>query len=528
MDRAQGPYDEGVWGCGSTAVSAEGSREGQYRSLQELKEAIRAAREASTAWSGLPVKERASALAGIGDYLLDQADAIARTIAADTGKTRIEALATEVIPARIALSFYRRKAPRFLKPRFLPPSSFLLANKWSRIVRVPYGVIGIIAPWNYPFAIPFSEIMMGLLAGNAVIFKAAGQSRRVAAVIESCLKHCPIPKGLFSLLPMPGCLAGPALLGAGIDKLFFTGSVAVGKQLMAKAAETLTPVSLELGGNDAMLVCDDADIERAVSGAVWAGLQNCGQSCGGVERIYVHELVYDAFIDRLKSRVESLRIGPDTDFSADIGAMTTERQMATVRMHLDDALSKGAVMAARSSMPEGTGDNFMDAAVLVDVDHEMLLMREETFGPVLGVMKVRDMDEAIRLANDSIHGLTGSVWSGSGRRAEEIGRRIQAGVITINDHLVSHGMPETPWGGFKASGIGRTHGELGFQEMTQPQVIVHDVLGSAKRGLWWSPYSEAVYRGLKGALQVFYGSSPVQRAAGIKPLLKILPRLFRE
>jgi acyl-CoA reductase-like NAD-dependent aldehyde dehydrogenase len=528
MDCTRGPHDGEITGCGSTSVGAEGFRNGDYRSLQELKDAVGAAREASTAWSRLPIRVRAAGLAGIGDFLVDHADAIAQTIAADTGKTRIEALATEVIPARIALSYYQRKAPGFLKPRILPPSSFLLANKWSRIVRVPYGVIGIISPWNYPFAIPFSEIIMGILAGNAVLFKAAGQSRGAAAMIETCMQQCPIPKGLFSLLQMPGCLAGPALLGAGVDKLFFTGSVEVGKQLMAKAAETLTPVSLELGGNDPMLVCEDADIERAVSGAVWAGLQNCGQSCGGVERIYVHKKVYEDFVDGLKTRVASLEVGPDVDFRADMGAMTTQRQMGTVRAHLEDALSKGAVIAARSSMREGAKGHFMDAVVLVDVDHRMLVMREETFGPVLGVMKVKDMDEAIRLANDSTHGLTGSVWSRNARRAEAIGRGIQAGVITINDHLVSHGMPETPWGGFKASGIGRTHGELGFQEMTQPQAIVHDVLGSAKRALWWPPYSEEVYRGLKGAMQVFYGANLLRRVSGIKPLLKILPRLFRK
>ncbi|MHC1742357.1 MAG: aldehyde dehydrogenase family protein [Syntrophobacteraceae bacterium] len=504
-----------------------GSSGGQYRSLQELKDTLSVAREASRAWSCLSARERASCLAPAGDFLISHADALARTIADATGKTRIEALATEVIPARIALSYYLRHAMRFLRSRFVPPSSFLLANKWSRIVRAPYGVVGIISPWNYPFAIPFSEIIMALLAGNAVVFKAASQSRTVASEIGRCLRHCGIPPELFTLLPMPGSLAGPALLGAGIDKLFFTGSVAIGKQLMAKAAETLTPLSLELGGNDPMLVCEDANIERAVSGAVWAGLQNCGQSCGGVERIYVHESVYEAFLDGLKHRVGGLRVGPDTNHSTDMGALTTDRQMATVRMHLEDALAKGAEVAVRSCMPAGLRGNFMDAVVLKGVDHRMLVMREETFGPLLGVMRVSDMDEGVRLANDSVHGLTASVWSRNARKAEAIGRRIQAGVITINDHLVSHGMPETPWGGFKASGIGRTHGEIGFQEMTQPQVIVHDVLGWAKRDLWWQPYSEAVYRGLKGAMQVFYGTSVRQRLSGMKSLLKILPRLFR-
>lgn len=526
MNRIQDPVGEGRPG-GMEAAVAGPSTDDPYRSLQDLRQALENAREASRGWSRLSVRKRASVLAGLGATLTDEADAIARVIAAETGKTRIEALATEVIPARIALSYYRRKAPRFLKPRILLPSSVLLANKWSRIHRVPYGVVGIIAPWNYPLAIPFSEIVMALLAGNAVVFKAARQTRGVAALIQAGLERCRLPGDLVRFLDMPGDLAGPALLGAGIDKLFFTGSVAVGKQLMARAAETLTPVCLELGGNDAMLVCADADLDRAASGAVWAGLQNCGQSCGGVERIYVHEAVYGPFLNRLTAAVESLWLGPDTDFTVDLGAMATERQVSLVRAHLEDALARGARVAARSRLPEGLSDRFVSATVLIDVDHGMRVMREETFGPVLAVMKVRDMDEAVRLANDSVYGLTGSVWSANSLWAETIGRRIQAGVITINDHLVSHGMPETPWGGFKASGIGRTHGELGFQEMTQPQVIVHDWLGSSRRNLWWPPCSQALYDGLKGALQLCYGSSPLRRAAGLVPLLKVLPRLFR-
>ncbi len=241
----------------------------------------------------------------------------------------------------------------------------------------------------------------------------------------------------------------------------------------------------------------------------------------------MHEKVYAPFLDRLKAAVESLKVGVDTDFSVDMGAMTTDRPMSLVRAHIEDALARGARVAACSPTPLGGEGRFLSATVLVDVDHGMRVMREETFGPVLAVMKVRDMNEAVRLANDSIHGLTGSVWSGNPQRAEAIGRRIQAGVITINDHLVSHGMPETPWGGFKVSGIGRTHGELGFQEMTQPQVIVHDWLGSARRNLWWPPYNRLLYDGLKGALQFCYASSPFRRAAGLIPLLKVLPRLFR-
>jgi succinate-semialdehyde dehydrogenase/glutarate-semialdehyde dehydrogenase len=496
-------------------------------SVEDLKEAVRRAREAQRAWGALPVRERVGALSGIEAYLIDHAEALASLISKENGKTRVEVLATEVMPAVMALSYYTRRAKKFLEPRILLPGSLLLANKWSKILRVPYGVAGIISPWNYPFSIPFSEVIMGLLAGNGIILKTATKTQLVGKEIEACMNAAGLPEGLFSLVHLPGGVAGDAFLESGIDKLFFTGSVAVGKKLMAKAAETLTPLTLELGGNDAMLVCEDADPDRASSGAVWAGLQNCGQSCGGVERIYVHETLYDSFIEKLKAKIESMRVGPDTDFNVDMGAMTTRRQVETVRHHLEDAVAKGAVIAAQSGCPPEDGPgNFFPATLLTEVNHSMLVMREETFGPILAVMKVRDMEEAVGLANDSIYGLTGSVWSKDGRKAEGIAGKIRAGVVTINDHLMSHGMAETPWGGFKASGFGRTHGEIGFNEMTQPQVIVHDLLSFVKKDLWWQPYSEGLYRGLLGALNLFYGSGLKTRLAGLIPLLEIFPRIF--
>jgi succinate-semialdehyde dehydrogenase/glutarate-semialdehyde dehydrogenase len=296
---------------------------------------------------------------------------------------------------------------------------------------------------------------------------------------------------------------------------------------MHEAGETLTPLVLELGGNDAMLICEDADLRRAAAGAVWAGMQNSGQSCAGVERLYVHQKVYEPFLSLLKEKVEALRVGYDEDFNVDLGAMTTPRQVASVKSHLEDALAKGAVIYARSVQPRNdhTG-NTLPAVVLTGVTHDMQVMREETFGPVLGVMKVRNMNEAVALANDSHFGLTGSVWSKNRKYAEKLARKIQAGVITINDHLMSHGLAETPWGGFKQSGIGRTHGEIGFDEMTQPQVIVHDILPFVRKNMWWHPHTKKVYLGMLGALKLLYGKALFQRAKGLFHLLRIIPRQF--
>jgi succinate-semialdehyde dehydrogenase/glutarate-semialdehyde dehydrogenase len=489
---------------------------------------IARARAAQPAWAERSVSKRVAAILRVRDLIVDRADELASVISQDNGKTRTDAMVTEVVPAAMAASYYARKAKRFLKDRWLMPGNILLANKLSKIHRVPFGVIGIISPWNYPFSIPFSEVVMGLLAGNAVILKTASQTQMVGRALERLFLDAPLPPDVFAFVNLPGHIAGDAFLEAGIDKLFFTGSVPVGKQLMAKAAETLTPLVLELGGNDAMLVCPNADLERAAAGAVWAGWQNAGQSCGGVERIYIHEAVYQPFLDLLAAKVRALRVGPDTqNGTVDVGAMTTEEQVRTVRRHVDDALEKGAVIYAQSSCPQNSPGNFLPAMLLTQVDHSMLVMREETFGPVVGVMKVKDMEEAVRLANDSNLGLTGSVWSRHRACAERLARKIRAGVVTINDHLMSHGLPETPWGGFKESGIGRTHGDIGFAEMTEPQCIVHDVLPGLRRNMWWHPQGPHVYRGVRGILDLLYAHNVRRRLDGLRALLAIAPRMFK-
>lgn len=497
--------------------------------ISDLKETIKKARIAQQEWSILPVKQRILNIRKINDFLQNNADNISETISQDTGKTKTDALATEVFPSAIALNYYCKKAPKFLKEKKLSSSTYVLSFKRSRIRRVPYGVIGIFSPWNYPFSIPFAEIIKALLAGNAVILKVASETQKVGLILKECIQSANIPENLFSYINLPGRIAGDAFLEEGIDKLFFTGSVDVGKKLMQKAAETLTPLSLELGGNDAMLVCEEANLERAVNGALWAGFQNCGQSCGGVERIYVHEKVYHEFMQILKLKTEGLRIGIGSDYNNDLGAMTTEKQISTVKKHINDALKKGARIYCQSSVPEEVHlKNFIPATVLANVNHEMLLMREETFGPVVGVMKVSSMEEAIKLANDSHLGLTGSVWSKNKKRAIEIGRQIQAGAITINDHLMSHGLHETPWGGFKQSGTGRTHGEIGFSGMTQPQVIVNDILPFVKKDLWWFPFSKKVYTGLTGLMDLMFANSLSKKAAGFFKTLKIIPRIFNK
>jgi succinate-semialdehyde dehydrogenase/glutarate-semialdehyde dehydrogenase len=294
---------------------------------------------------------------------------------------------------------------------------------------------------------------------------------------------------------------------------------------MAKAAETLTPVVLELGGNDPMLVCPDADLQRAATGATWAGLQNCGQSCGGVERIYVHHTIYKPFLEALGAGVRQLRTGSDANHLGDLGAMTTQKTMREVQRQINEALDAGAQVYAQSGNIPKTG-NFLPAMVLTKVDHSMDIMRLETFGPVLGVMQVDDMEEAVALANDSELGLTASVWTSDLSSGEQLARRLKTGVVTINDHLMSHGLAETPWGGFKKSGIGRTHGDIGMAEMTQPQCVVLDYLPKVKKNFWWHPHGPAIYNGLRGLLDFLYADGIWPRLKGLVKLLRVYPRTF--
>ena len=499
-----------------------------YHTADDVHNMVKNARLAQKSWADEPLQTRIRYILRVRDYIMDNADHIAEIISLDNGKTLMDAMTTEVVPSVMAASYYCKNAKKFLQPQRLAMGNILFINKMSRLQRLPYGVIGVIAPWNYPFSIPFSEIVMALLSGNTVLAKVASETPMVGEVMKQCFEAADMPSHVYNYVNTPPEATGDAFLDAGVDKLFFTGSVRVGKYLMQQAAKYLIPVVLELGGKDPMIVCQDADLERAASGAVWAGLQNAGQTCGGVERIYVQKTVYHDFLELVKEKVESLKTGDGQDFNVDVGAMTLDRQIKTVNTHVDDAIKKGAVVFAKSSLSENLKGQFMPCTILSDVNHDMLVMQEETFGPVLGVMPFDDISQAIDLANDSDLGLTASVWSRNRRKAMDIASRIHAGTIMINDHLMSHGLAEVPWGGVKHSSIGRTHGEIGFSEMTQPQAIVNDIMPGVRRNFWWHPYNERLYHGVKNVMTALYSKNLVTRVKGLAKLLDVFFLTFKK
>lgn len=486
--------------------------------------AVQASRKVQPEWATAPYSVRAKALRRVRTLVLERADELAAIISRDNGKVLVDALAAEVLPTAMGVGYYIRAARKVLRPRRARGGNILLFNKRSRIQALPYGVVGIISPWNYPFSIPFSEVVMALLTGNGVVLKVASDTLEVGKALADLFMAAGLPPGLFGYVVLPGSQAGPAFLEARVDKLFFTGSTEVGRTLVALSAPTLTPLVLELGGNDAAYVRADADLERAANGILWSGFSNAGQSCGGAQRILVHETVYDRFFEALSRRVAALRVGPGDEWSNDMGAMTSAKQRKTVQEQIAACVAAGAKIAAQSQAP--TEGNFLAAMVLTDVTPDMPVMNDEIFGPVVAVVRVKDDEEALRLANASPLGLTSSVWSRDHKTARRLARRIRAGAILINDHLMSHGLAETPWGGFGDSGIGRTHGEAGLAEMVRLQVVVDDLLPFASKNIWWHPYSEKVYTGLKALLQLLYGPGLGRRLGAIPRVLKIFFRYW--
>jgi acyl-CoA reductase-like NAD-dependent aldehyde dehydrogenase len=467
----------------------------------EVAELAARARTAQVAWRERSFRERTAVLDAARRWLARNADRMRETICRETGKTDDDAQ-LEIAVALQSFAFWSKRSERYLaEERFRTWAPMVLGRKVT--VRYdPYGLVGVIGPWNYPLVNAFCDCVPALMAGNAVLLKPSEVTPLTALLTAEMLAESGMPEGVFTVVN-GGRETGEAVVDA-VDYVMFTGSTATGQAVMRRAADTVTPVSLELGGKDAMIVCADANLERAANAAAFSALCNSGQVCISVERIYVEDAIYDRFVARLGEIVQGLRQGAaGGPGSVEVGAITHPPQIEIIERHVRDALDKGARAVTGGARRSGPG-RFFEPTVLADVDHSMSCMTEETFGPTIPVMRVADVDEAIRLANDSPYGLQGSVFTSDAAKGEAIARRMECGAVCVNDALVNYMVFDAPMGGWKTSGIGSRHGAGGIRKYCRTQTI----LGTGpqlKRDVHHFPYSPRVSKLLAGFVGRLYG-----------------------
>lgn len=450
--------------------------------------AVNKARAAQASWAKLSYRERAEFILRARELVLAQLEEISKLISRETGKPGTEAISMEVVPTLDFMHYFAANTENLLDKRRVGIGQYGLMGRSSYIVYKPLGVVGIISPWNFPWATPLDEVVMALMAGNAVVVKPSEFTPLTAIKIAEVFKQARLPEGLLAIVTGDGS-TGAALVEAGVDKIMFTGSVNTGKHVAEAAAKHLIPVVLELGGKDPMIVFEDAKLENAARAAIWGAFCNSGQACASVERCYVHESIATQFIDLVVKETQLLKQGRADGAEIDIGAMTNEKQLRIVEDHVSDAIAHGAKVRTGGHRLNNSNGWFHEPTVVTDVDHSMKLMRDETFGPVLPIMTFKSEEEAIKLANDSVFGLTASVFTSDIARGRRVAEKIDAGTVMINEVVYTHAVAQTPWGGVKQSGYGRTHGRLGLLELVSHQHIhVNAMPGFAD--LWWFPYTK--------------------------------------
>ncbi|PYX83244.1 MAG: aldehyde dehydrogenase [Acidobacteria bacterium] len=479
---------------------------------EEVRRAVSRAHSAQGNWNALGIRNRLAIIRKFQQLLHENKSGVAQLVSREVGKPYVEALLTEVVVVLDTARFLLDNAYRLLRPEPVPHGSLAMKTKSGLLLREPYGVIGIISPWNYPFSTPATEVLGALVAGNAVLLKPSEFTSLCALELNSLLHAAGVPQDVFQLVVGDGA-TGAALADSELDKLIFTGSVPSGKRVAQVAAARLLPVVLELGGKDPMLVLDDVDVDVVSSGAVWGAFVNAGQACLSVERCYVHRSLYDRFVERCVEKTRKLRVGNGLDPETDVGPIIHERQLRIVESHVEDARALGArVLTGGKRLPE-RGPNFYAPTVLADVTHRMRIMREETFGPVLPIMPFDNDEEAVRLANDSEFGLAASLWTRDRARGERMAARISAGSVLVNDVVSSFGISEAPHGGVRVSGLGRTHGPLGLEEMVRTKYVDSDRLPGVKK-VWWYGYGEAFTRQMEGFVDLMFSPSWLTRVQG--------------
>ncbi len=485
----------------------------------EIDSIVNQARQTFSNWSKLPLTRRLLYVKQLSRVILEQAESIAHLIAREQGKTLAEAKLHEILSVLAIIKSIGRNARKILCARPVKNEMLLFTHKKSYYRFEPYGVVVIISPWNYPFSVPIPEILAAVVAGNTVIFKPAPGTVLIGQKIAELFKSAGFPEGVINTVFIEDQHA-PYLVGhRDVNKIVFTGSTDTGKNVMQTAARQLSSVLLELGGKDPAIVAADADVERAAKGVTWGAFFNAGQVCASIERVYVERAVSEQFISACLELTKTLVVGDPLAETTDLGPLENRRQLEKVSAQVEDAVQKGASVLVGGKRLGNKGF-FYAPTILTQVNHSMKVMTEETFGPILPIMVVDSIDEAIRLANDSNFGLSAYGWTSNRKTAERLQRELVAGTVMINDATSSWGEPKAPWGGFKQSGIGRTRAEFGLKEMVQVKYTSYDA-GKNSFNLWWFPNGNIVNKIGDQALQLLFYPGLFKRITSLLRLMKI-------
>ena len=483
---------------------------------------VERARVAQKAWAKLDVKERCARLNVLREKMLAARDLLANTVVLESGKPRVEAIFADVFVGLDTAKYFARHGARLLRPERVPHHSVAAKAKSGLIVYEPLGVIGIISSWNYPLAIPLSQIIPSVAAGNAVVCKTSEFTPQCGALIAKLFIDAGFPRDLVSVLPGGGDV-GQAMIDAAPDKILFTGSVATGRRVAEACARKLIPTVLELGGKDAMIVLGDADLEVASSAAVWGSYTNCCQVCLSVERLFVEQSVSEKFVRLCVEKTRKLRLGPGGDPTTDVGPLIRAQHVQRMSELVQDATQRGAKVLCGGNPRLDLGPNFFEPTVIVGVDASMRLFQEETFGPILAIATVRDAEEAVARANDSPFALSASIWTGDSKRGEGIASRLRAGSVMVNDAISYFAIAEAPHGGCSASGWGRTHGRAGLQELVRIKYVDLDRLPHFEKP-WWFRYGRELEEAADSLLRFEFGGT----GARLHHARGVLKTMFRK
>ncbi len=464
-----------------------------------LPEIVSHARIAQSVWGELSVRDRCARLRMLRDRIMASRNELAEAVVRESGKPRVEALFADVFVALDSAEYWSRNAVEALRTRRVPHHSTAAKAKRGYLAYDPLGIIAIISSWNYPLAIPLSQIIPAVAAGNAVVCKTSDFTPQCGVLIEKLFIDAGFPRDLVKIV-QGGGEVGQALIDSAPDKVLFTGSVATGRRVAEACAKRLIPSVLELGGKDAMIVLADADLEVASSAAVWGSYTNCGQVCLSVERLFVEQGAAEKFIALCVEKTKKLHIGPGSDSATDVGPLIRPQHVRRMIDLLDDAVSRGANVLCGGSARPDLGPNFFEPTVIAGVDSSMKLFQEETFGPILAIRVVKDAKEAIAQANDSPFALAASIWTREKSRGMAIASELRAGAVMVNDAISYFGIAEAPHGGCGASGWGRTHGKAGLLEMVHMKYIDVDGLPRSEKP-WWYRYGLDLERAADAFLQ---------------------------